>query len=335
LETCRGYWLRFSQPGSVSVEGTAFDNCTDSLTAGWNLIAGPSCGVPVSRISDPGNVIIRGTIFGFDNGVYFPAETIEPGNGYWVRASQAGQITLNCGTSNLSKSAENAITSLPVQEDQYSRLHISDATGATQMLYITDAFVKPNTKLSYSLPPIPPAGPFDVRFADDYRLNDKNEASIRIQATAFPLTLRAENLPAGGEYQYVIQEMAGAEVGKSYILEEGASIKITNRKTTLLKLSRISAVPTTFSLEQNYPNPFNPPTEILYSIPQNARVSLIIYNTLGQKVRTLVAAPQAAGSYVVSWDGRNDAGERIASGLFIYQLKAGDRVATKKMLMMK
>jgi hypothetical protein len=335
LESCRGYWLRFSQPAVVSIEGTAFSNCTISLVAGWNLIAGPSCSVPVSRIGDPGSIIIPGTIFGFDNGAYFPAETIEPGNSYWVRASQAGQITLNCNTNNLSKAAENAITSLPPQEDQYSHLLISDATGATQMLYITEAVVKPATKLSYSLPPIPPAGSFDVRFADDYRLNEQNEALIRIQARQFPLTLRAENLPSGGKSQYVIQEMAGSEVISRHVLQEGTSITITNHQTTTLKLGRTNAAPNDFSLEQNYPNPFNPATEIRYALPKNAQVSLIIYNALGQKVRTLVSAPQEAGFYAVRWDGRNDNGEKVASGLFIYRLKASDRVATKKMIMMQ
>ncbi len=96
------------------------------------------------------------------------------------------------------------------------------------------------------------------------------------------------------------------------------------------------AHPTEFHLAQNYPNPFNPSTTIAYGLNKQVAVTLAIYNVLGQKVRTLVNhQPQAAGSYVAKWDGRNDAGMLVPSGMYVYRLEAGDRVLARKMLLMK
>ncbi|MFQ6003148.1 MAG: T9SS type A sorting domain-containing protein, partial [Candidatus Zixiibacteriota bacterium] len=97
-----------------------------------------------------------------------------------------------------------------------------------------------------------------------------------------------------------------------------------------------------FSLKQNYPNPFNPTTKILFTVygsrfmvHRPIHTTLKIYNILGQKVRTLVDEPKGARSYEVIWDGKDDKGKEVASGIYFYQLKAGDFIETKKMLLLK
>ncbi len=95
------------------------------------------------------------------------------------------------------------------------------------------------------------------------------------------------------------------------------------------------SVITNFRLSQNYPNPFNPTTTIRYALPKAARVELTIYNTLGQKVRTLVQKKQPAGQYQVQWDGRDKQGRAVPSGVYLYKLKAGDFVQAKKMLLVR
>lgn len=97
-------------------------------------------------------------------------------------------------------------------------------------------------------------------------------------------------------------------------------------------------IPENFSLEQNFPNPFNPSTSINYTIPQSANLintRLEIFNLLGQKVRTLVNTKQPSGTYTVTWNGTNDAGELLATGLYVYRLQADEFVDVKKMLFMK
>ncbi|MEZ4744801.1 MAG: T9SS type A sorting domain-containing protein [Calditrichia bacterium] len=94
-------------------------------------------------------------------------------------------------------------------------------------------------------------------------------------------------------------------------------------------------MPTVFSLEQNYPNPFNPSTTLKYALPTNADVRLEIYNVLGQLVKVLVDADQTAGFKTAIWDGTNQYGEKVASGIYIYRIKAADFVQSKKMILMK
>ncbi|MEL6820154.1 MAG: S8 family serine peptidase [Calditrichota bacterium] len=91
----------------------------------------------------------------------------------------------------------------------------------------------------------------------------------------------------------------------------------------------------TYELAQNYPNPFNPTTTIRYRLPESAEVEIDIFNSLGQKVRTLVRSTQVAGSYEVSWDSRNDLGNQVGSGVYLYRLKTAGQVLTKKMLLLQ
>jgi len=93
--------------------------------------------------------------------------------------------------------------------------------------------------------------------------------------------------------------------------------------------------PAAFALDQNYPNPFNAITTIEFQLAAPAAVELAIYDAIGQKVRTLVAHPLAAGRYRSEWDGRDDAGHAVASGPYFYQLHAGAYRATKHLTLIK
>lgn len=96
-----------------------------------------------------------------------------------------------------------------------------------------------------------------------------------------------------------------------------------------------ASVPLTFELSQNYPNPFNPSTTIRFSIPNAARVELKVYNILGQVVKTLVDQQQEAGVYQVVWDGKDERGRNVSSGIYLYQIKAAGFIETMKMLLVK
>ncbi len=93
--------------------------------------------------------------------------------------------------------------------------------------------------------------------------------------------------------------------------------------------------PETVTLKQNYPNPFNPETTIRYELPADGKVTLKIYNILGQEIRTLVNGEQLAGPNEVVWNGTNDRGSRVSSGLYFYRLQAGKKAETKKLLLVK
>ncbi len=94
-------------------------------------------------------------------------------------------------------------------------------------------------------------------------------------------------------------------------------------------------VPSVFALKQNYPNPFNPTTTISYDLPEDTKLTLTIYNLLGQKVKTLYAGNQLAGTYQAVWNGTNDRGLTVASGIYFYRLETKSFVRTQKMLFIK
>ncbi len=97
----------------------------------------------------------------------------------------------------------------------------------------------------------------------------------------------------------------------------------------------VTAKPLTYALEQNYPNPFNPETRIYFQLAGPQKTQLVIYNLRGQVVRTLVDRQYGPGHHVVNWDGRDNYGIRVPSGMYIYRIKAGDFIAHKKMMLVK
>jgi hypothetical protein len=100
---------------------------------------------------------------------------------------------------------------------------------------------------------------------------------------------------------------------------------------------RQSILPDGFSLDQNYPNPFNSATVIRFALSEGADVELAVYNLAGQQVMTLVQGAREAGAYVVRWDGRDDGGRALASGMYLYRLRTanGQQVETRKLLLLK
>ena len=97
-----------------------------------------------------------------------------------------------------------------------------------------------------------------------------------------------------------------------------------------------ASIPEGYSLKQNYPNPFNPVTRISYELHKSCNVNLDIYNILGQKVKTLVHNRfQQKGAYAVSWDALDDRGRMVASGVYIYTIKADNYRSSKKMLLIR
>lgn len=100
-------------------------------------------------------------------------------------------------------------------------------------------------------------------------------------------------------------------------------------------VDEFAAVPQKFELKNNYPNPFNPSTKISFSIAENTDVLLEVYNMLGERVRTLVNQSYSAGSYTTVWNARDDLGNKVNSGVYIYRIIAGDFNSAKQMVLLK
>ncbi len=159
-------------------------------------------------------------------------------------------------------------------------------------------------------------------------------------------------LNPGEVYIYVFTATANLAVPKIYQVMAMVSLSgdvITSNDTVFAMVENqiitgidpLSALPKEYKLHHNFPNPFNPTTTIKYDLPADSRVTLKIYNILGQEVRTLANEHQAAGYKALQWDGKNQAGEPVSSGIYIYRISAGslresrEFVQSYKMLLLK
>ena len=312
LETGLGYWAKFPATTANSIGGLHVESFTYALHQGWNLIGSIDHELPA-----PGGGIIQSALFGYNNG-YHIESTIKPGHGYWIKSSADGEITL--GPSIIAKSFEESV-------EHYARITITDNFRQSQSLYINTS---DNLNLSrFVMPPQPPAGAFDIRFASERFLETVSPETekhfpIILSNAAYPLTvtwheeknlLRASLL--SGEHQYT--------------LENGKSILIpSSGEQFTLSVSSERTLPTTFALYQNYPNPFNPTTEFSFDLPVTSNVILKLYDVLGREIATLLNEKRQAGTYRIQWDAGS-----TPSGIYFYTLRADSYRDTKKMLLLK
>ena len=94
-------------------------------------------------------------------------------------------------------------------------------------------------------------------------------------------------------------------------------------------------IPTAFVLDQNYPNPFNPSTVIRFGLPRQAEIKVVIYNILGEPIRTIAQGKFGAGYHQITWNGKDDQGHTVSAGIYIYRLEGKNVHMAKKMILMK
>ena len=326
IENCDGYWLKFPAAEVADIYGLDRTECVISLRAGWNMIGGPNCNVPLSSVIDPGGIIIPGSLYGY-SGSYSNSTSIDATKAYWIKTSSAGTVTISCSTSVAKQNKELIV--LAESLNNFSRIDINDVAGNIQALYFNGKLDGNISIESFSLPPVPPQGSFDVRLMGDYRLTENDEAIIQLQVEYYPVDISVKNLSYNEEY--ILKETAnGVEVG-SHSIADGERIVITNEEVSMLKITKQQSLPTTYNLEQNYPNPFNPSTVIEFSLPEDvSNVKLSIYNALGEKVAELVNTSLMAGKYQYQWNASN-----VATGIYIYELRNEKFNVIKKMILLK
>jgi len=287
---------------------------TISLSEGWNMISGISASADLSAdVDDPDGVIVAGSLYGF-SGTYQAASSIDPGQGYWVRASANGAVTISIGAGGAGRIAE------PVDYlKNTSYLTIANGDGLKGMPLHFGAAVPENDKIRYGMPPLPPAGAFDARFAGDMRYTEEM-GTIEIMNSTESLTF---------DYLVVNQEKWTLTInGEDHVLEGSGIIEVDGSVNSVTL--RKGTVPSTFSLKQNYPNPFNPTTQIAFELPDPQTVNITVWNLAGQQVATVHYGDLNPGFHSFNFDG-----SQLASGAYIYRVDAGPYQATKKMLLMK
>jgi hypothetical protein len=313
LSVGKGFWLRFGGSQTVSICGSDVTSSIVPLKAGWNIIGGYEKNVPVAGITTNPAGILTSSFYGYDNGYTVPTALI-PGKGYWIRSSQDGVMNLNTGFTRAGYDISNIFTNA-------GALYIVDNAGSGGTLYFTCEQIE---RQFYDLPPLPPAGVFDVRFNDNTMVSSSpNEARIvKMSSAEFPVILRAKDIDLR------ISDILG---GKIFIrdLRAGEEIIISNPELSILSITPVRNE-NIYELRQNYPNPFNPTTTITYQIAKTGMVSLIVYDALGREVKTLVREAKAPGKYSVEFNA-----SKLSSGVYFYTMRAGEYTAAKKLLLMK
>ena len=172
----------------------------------------------------------------------------------------------------------------------------------------------------------------DAAFATKTRVNADTvtlDNSGNVTATTRYAYKVGTTVPGGKSFYFRIYPWYGGAASTSkYVYTQLAEIKGSTVLATAVKDEDL--VPREIQLAQNYPNPFNPSTTLQYSITKSSHVVLEVFNVLGQSVARLVDGQLNAGTYRVTFDA-----SRLSSGVYLYRLKAGDFVQTKKMVLMK
>ena len=278
------------------------------MNAKWNIIGSISSPVPVSTITTQPETLINSNFYGYGANGYQRVDTLYPGHGYWIKTKRAGKIILNANSL-----ASNCSLSKPSMESIGS-IQIEDAKGRRQILYVTDHAVSQQSL--FELPPAPPANTFDVRFKSKESslfIADGNaeRTGIDISSAEYPVTLSWK----------MDHEIVGLSlhVGQKTVPLHlnGETVSINAQDALTLDFAGSVSMPKQFSLDQNYPNPFNPVTIIKYSLPTDSRVTLKIFNLLGQVVSVLKDEVQNVGYKSVEWNSSN-----VSSGVYFYRLEA-------------
>ncbi len=326
LENLRGYWLKFAAPETVQFTGSSPEIAL-ALKHGWNLVGSATAPVAYGDLSTVPVGILSTPAYGYASG-FSAADTLMPGKGYWVKASQAGTLLF---AATAAAGAPAAARWKRTQEDLLNGLgvlDVQDAGGNRQSLYFGGS--GDGNVDWWELPPVPPAGIFDVRYATgrfaDVPVGDSvRQVSLRISAS-YPVTIRWNARNTTAEF------LLG---GEAVSLRGRGSVVLDSPFSTVVLRYGASrdgqAAPAAFGLDQNYPNPFNPATTIRFTVPEDLeRVKLAVYDLLGRVVAVLFDGAVRAGRHAVSWD----AGEAPA-GVYYCRLEAGTNTETEKMLLMK
>ncbi len=318
-----GYWLKFGAPETAMITGNTRISDTADVQTGWNILGSISQKIPVASISGIGTSL-RSRLFGYAGG-YVQADTILPGFGYWAKFDSSGKCVIRTGPSQ-------SISTKPSGADESSltRLTVTDAGGYSQTLFI-GVSEKDDDLQIFELPPTPPPGIPDVRFATERSVdllpNDfTGNARLLMNSLAYPVELRWASVEIP-DIQYTVR---GPSLLRKVLAGEG-SLVIGDRSVTslILEARDRSRLPKNFELYQNYPNPFNPTTTIRFDVPRKSAVSLIVYNTLGEKVATLlenVTVDEGEQSVKLN-------SEKLSSGVYFYRLTAGEFTRVRKMLL--
>lgn len=370
-----GYWLitkgeRYLTLGTAKISSQQGFYAI-SLDSGYNLIGNPfpyRVSWANSQRSTPDSV--ESWLWSF-SGAGFQKETnvMEPFTGYFLKSLHHG-VTIYINPTD--KTASGSLGKAAHEQRQYAagewEMQIKASNGAaTDEDNVAGVSRSANDEWDTEDFSEPPPAPTDYlalsfnhrewrnnpgRYAGDLRAVhpegnywDLEVASAKAEANVTIELVKFGTIPS--DFEIVLVDMATERVNDIYsslsytfTLKKNESVRsfrlIVGRKEFVKNNTNgIPIVPLEYSLDQNFPNPFNPSTRIHYTVGHSGHVQLDIFNVLGQKVKTLFSGDQRIGSYGLEWDGTNDDGGKISSGIYLCRMRTEEFTATKKMVFLK
>lgn len=300
---------------TTEITGPVADSSAIPVAQGWNII-GPgadSVGVGTIGTSPPG--ILTSSLFGFVSGEgYAVADTLTPGRGYWVKASQAG--TLRPATT--AATARGGIERAEPTDASYTRLRVTDATGRSASLLLARE-ASEALRMRHRLPPKPPASLFDVRFANGQSLamgTEKDLHNVELQGATPPVSVQHRGLSPG-------QTLHIRSGGETHVLTPEKR-SVTLRTDTRLAVG-LSEGPASVTLEPIAPNPIRQAAMVAYALPTAADVQVAVFDVLGRQVSTLVDRQKSSGRHQVRLNATS-----LPSGMYFVRLQADNVQKTRR-----
>ena len=330
-----GYWIRLSGAETVAVSPPFLTEVSRTLGTGWHMISGPGTTVALTDIEDPSSILVAGSLQGYDSASgYSPVDSMKPGYGYWIQTDGSGTITMN---SEITDGAAKADAMNITDPEGFTAFRVSTSSRMSPKFYIGGSLDDASAvnPLSFSMPPLPPSGAFDVRFSNDTRLISGDNGTLLIQSPGDSLTLTHSN-QTSEELRFTVFREGSDEENYNIMPDESVTFSAAGVDQIDVNVGVASSVddvyerPERIELAQNYPNPFNPSTAISYKLPRAGEVTLEVFNMTGRRIAVLANEFQTAGSYNYDFDASN-----LSSGVYMYRLQFSGSTLTRKMTLIK
>lgn len=324
----KGYWLN-GPAGTVTICGMKVGNSVPiPVKSGWNLVGIYETNVPANLLVPSAPTLLTDGIYyqWMENGTgYNSTTTLKVGAGYWIQANADGQLLINMPKDGVVY-ADNtsAASELDKAKENWSKISIETSEGL-RTLYIDN---ETNSTSSYRLPPPPPPTVLDARFSTGtYVENLSAPRTLVINSTVYPVKIKVEGMDIN------VRDTKGGKLLNGSV-RSGDYIIISDQSIKEIQISKYE-VPVDFDMSQNYPNPFNPSTTIKFALPVDAKVTVRVYDMVGQEVAQLMAEELTAGYHQVEFNAN-----KLSSGVYFYRIDAvglngKDYSSVKKMMLLK
>ncbi len=320
LDHYHGYWFKMKAPSHLLISGYPVSHGDKIvLEQDWNLISyWPPDGLTVPSALGEIYPYIN-LVLGWRDGVpqtydpslpdYSTLDYMASGYGYWVRMTQPAFLSYQF---DMPKAAPKLFAT---PADYVSRIW----TNVYSRSLTLDGETVPSGT------PVTAIGSED-RVLGAGTVDENGKFGFMAVYGDDPMTKEIDGIRDGEEYYLKVGEVNTSE---RFVWST------SNPVVEIPELKSADVLPEHFALAQNYPNPFNPDTRIEFSLPQSSHVTLAVYDILGRKVAILADDQFDAGKHEVTWNGKNELSQQVASGVYFYRMKAGDFEQSRKMLLVK